>query len=228
MGGAILRTFALAAGLGLVGFGVQAADKPRPARPSANSGLIEKLNTDIVSSALDTIGLTYKVGTDPRGYPMIMVDNRRLPVAQFNILFFGCNARGECEDITLWSWYKLDRPVSDKAIFAWNNPFGKQRRWTTGYLDDQNDPALVLNINATGGIGEGALQILVNTYIEDLFDFKDAITSDKTSENETAPGTAKGIKAAALLPSDVVYMTGLIKKHGLDSYRQTKQTDVKR
>jgi hypothetical protein len=226
MGGALLKTFALAAGLGLVAFGVEAVERSRSS--SANSAMIEKLTPDIVSTALDSIGLTYKAGTDPRGFPMIMVDNRRLPVAQFNVLFFGCNARSECEDITLWSWYDLDKPVSEKAIFAWNNPFGKSRRWTTGYLDEQNDPALVLNINATGGIGEEALQILVNTYIEDLFDFKDAITSEKTSENETAPGASNGIKAAALLPGDVLQMTGLIKAHGLGGYRMTKQTDVKR
>jgi hypothetical protein len=226
MGGAMVKTLALAACLGLVALGAQAAERTRSS--SANSGMIEKITPDNVTSTLDTIGLTYKAGTDPRGYPMIVVDNRRLPVAQFNVLFFGCNAKAECEDITLWSWYDLDQPVSDKAIFAWNNPFGKTRRWTTGYLDEQNDPALVLNINATGGIGEEALQILVNTYIEDLFDFKDAITSEKTSENETAPGTSNGIKAAALLPSDVLHMTGLIKAHGLGGYRLTKQTDVKR
>jgi hypothetical protein len=196
---------------------------------AARGGMIEKLTPNIVSAALDTIGLSYKLETDPRGFPMLMVDQRRLPVAQFNILFFGCDAKGECEDISLWSWYDLDRAVSEKAIFAWNNPFGKSRRWTTGYLDEQNDPALVLNINATGGLGEEALQILVNTYIEDLFDFKEAITQDKTSSNESAPdgADAQSIKAAALLPGDVRELTGLIKSHGAMSFRMTKETNTK-
>jgi hypothetical protein len=220
MGRRLLKILALGAGLAAISL------SPAAAR---HGDMIEKITPDIVTAALDTVGLTYKVETDPRGFPMVMVDQRRLPVAQFNILFFGCNAQSECEDITLWSWYDLGHSVSDKAIFAWNNPFGKSRRWTTGYLDEQNDPALVLNINATGGIGEEALQILLNTYIEDLFDFKEAITSDKTSSNET-PGdktAAQAIQARALLPTDVRKLTGLIKTYGAAGFRMTKETDTK-
>ncbi len=214
----LLKILALGAGLAAV------ALRRRRRRPAV-ARLIEKISPEIVTAALDTIGLSYKIATDPRGFPMIMVDQRKLPVQQFNILFFGCDAQSECDDITLWSWYDLGHTVSDKAIFAWNNPFGKQRRWTTGYLDEQNDPALALNINATGGIGEEALQILINTYVEDIFDFKEAITSDKTSSNET-PG-APAVRAAALLPEDVRKMTGLIKDYGAASFRMTKETETK-
>lgn len=223
MGHGLLKVLALGAGLAAISL------SPATAAAARSGGMIEKITPEIVSAALDTVGLTYKLQTDPRGFPMIMVDQRRLPVAQFNVLFFGCNAQSQCEDISLWSWYDLKQSVSDKAIFAWNNPLGKSRRWSTGYLDEQNDPALVLNINATGGIGEEALQILVNTYVEDLFDFKDAISTAKTSSNELPGDKAamQSIKAADLVPSDVRVMTNLIKAYGGDSYRMTKETDTK-
>ena len=197
---------------------------------AASGRMVEKLTPDIFSEALDSLGLKYQTANDPRGYPMVIVDQRRLPVQQFNILFFGCNAKGECEDVALWSWYKPDHPVSDRAIFAWNNPLARGRRWTTGYVDDQNDPALVLNINATGGIGEEALKILVNTYVQDLFDFKKVVdASAKTAANEgrEADTSDQPVTASALLPSDVHYMTALIKKYGAGGYARTKQSEVK-
>src|SRR5262249_24069465 len=210
----IVRVAALAIGLAVSLAGAASA---------GSRDMLDKLQPQNLTAVLDALGLTYKVTTDPRGYPMVMVDPRRMPVAQFNILFFGCNARSECDDVSLWSWYDIKQPVSDKAIFAWNNPFGKSRRWSTGYLDVQNDPALVLNINATRGIGAEAVQILVNTYVQDIFDFRDATTGRaKTSAND-APAAPAGkgfgsVRAADLLPTDVRKMTNLVKTYGATSY----------
>lgn len=222
-----LTIVAVAAGVALASAPALAAGRA----PAQSAPMLEKITPDVVTAALETVGLSYKIETDPRGFPMVMVDRQKLPVAQFNVLFFGCDAKGACEDIALWSWYDLGYRVSDKAIFAWNNPLGKARRWTTGYLDEQNDPALVLNINATGGIGQEAVQILFNTYIEDLFDFKDAISSARTSSNEndksTGHGVVESVSAKDIVPSDIRTVTRLIKDHGSAGYKVTKQTDTK-
>jgi hypothetical protein len=182
-----------------------------------------------VATAFDALGLPYSIETDPRGYPMIVVDPRPFPVQQFNVLFFGCGSvDAKCEDISLWSWYDMKGAASQKAISAWNNPF-KERRWSTAYLDDDGDPSLVLNINATGGIGERALQILVNTYLEDVFAFHDMITGAKSASNDAdddVPASASGFASSGVDP-DVLEMTDLVKEYGGDAFAHTKAVNKK-
>lgn len=196
-----------------------------PALASSN-GLIEKLTPENVGAALDALGLPYSVEPDPRGYPMILVNPKPFPVQQFNIMFFACDTVSvECEDVTLWAWYDVGGRVSPDVINIWNDPFQGARRWSTGYLDQEDDPALIMNINATGGIGERALQILVNTYIEDIFAFEEALENGgKVAESQV---DREDVSARALVDREVVRLTTLVKDFGGTSFGQTKRTDKK-
>jgi hypothetical protein len=188
--------------------------------------MIEKFTPENVGATLEGIGVAYSIETDPRGFPMLIVDARRLPVQQFNIMFFSCDkVSSECDDIALWAWYDMG-PVSEKAIFAWNDPF-QGRRWSTGYIDQDDDPALVMNINATGGIGERALQILVNTYVEDLFAFRDLLKDQKVSENDTGSSRRAEARGASLVDGEVLGMIELVKDYGAESFAHTKEAEKK-
>ena len=195
--------------------------------------LIEKITPQDVTAALDALSISYEVQTDPRGFPMVVVDPRKFPAQQFNILFFSCDkVEGQCDDIALWAWYDKKGTVNDKAIYAWNDPF-QARRWSTAYVDKDNDPSLVMNINATGGIGERALQILVNTYVEDIFAFNDLLktaTTQQTSDNGGSSLSTPSYSAAdtaAAVDGDVLAMTNLIKVYGGSTYEHVKQDEKK-
>ncbi|MFZ1988961.1 MAG: hypothetical protein WAW96_04240 [Alphaproteobacteria bacterium] len=214
----------------------QANDGGSSATVSAPSSgpdtLLEKITPQDVTSALDALNIPYQVQTDPRGFPMVVVDPRKFPIQQFNILFFSCDkVEGQCDDIALWAWYDKAGQVNEKAIYAWNDPF-QARRWSTAYVDKDNDPSLVMNINATGGIGERALQILVNTYIEDLFAFKDLLktaTTAQTSENTSSSSSAPsyGWDTSAAVDGDIIAMTNLIKVYGGSTYEHVKEDEKK-
>lgn len=212
------------------------SDDAPTAMARGSDKVVEKLTPAIVSETLDALSIKYEIQTDPRGYPMIAVETAPFPVRQFNILFFSCDGvESECDDIALWAWYDIGGDVSEKAIFAWNDPF-QGRRWSTAYLDKDSDPALVMNINATGGLGERNLQILVNTFVEDMFAFHDLLKEQQVSSNNAAddvanaPSATNGAAvgyASSDVDGDILDMTALIKEFGGASFGRVKQTNKK-
>ena len=138
----------------------------------AEAQTIHKLTVQNVGAALTTVGFRYVETTDNRGFPLMRVETGSTIAAQnLNVLFYGCNGLGECEDITLWSWYTTRGPVDDEFVHVWNDVFRQARNWSRAYVDEDGDVVLAMHINATGGIGPDALQILVNTYLAEAADF---------------------------------------------------------
>ena len=215
----VLRTAALGAVLAVGGLAASAG--------AFASGMLHQIAPQDVTAALDEIGMGYSVELDPRGFPMVQVDVSVMPAQQFNILFFACDElSGACEDITLWSWYDASGLDVQGAINAWNDPFQGMRRWSTGYLDDENDPALILNVNATGGLGAQNLQLMLNTYVEDMFAFEEGLAGGAMADASDAD-EAQPVLTAALLNDEIAYMTRLVKDYGGSAFSQTKQTDKK-
>jgi len=144
----------------------------------AQAQVIEKLTVENIGATLVDNDLRFVETTDNRGFPLIQIETEGTFTARnINIFFYGCDATG-CEDITLYSWYEAPRPVSSQTIYEWNDIFRQARNWSRAYVDEEGDPTLVMNINATGGIGPDALQILVNTYLLESLDFAQFIVGD--------------------------------------------------
>ncbi len=138
---------------------------------SANAQSITKLTAENVGATFATNGFRFLESADNRGYPLIQVETGGLIHAEnINVFFYGCVPEG-CEDITLYSWYEPATPVTAAQINTWNDIFQSTRNWSRAYIDDEGDVILVMNINATGGIGPDALQILINTYLVEAQDF---------------------------------------------------------
>lgn len=141
----------------------------------ASAQVIDRLTADNVGAALNAAGYRYVEATDNRGFPMLRVDGTAIGANNFNVMFYACNAGMECEDITLWSWYSVNGPVDNDFLHVWNDVFRQARNWSRGYVDEDGDPVLIMNINAFGGLGADNLQVLVNTYVAEAQDFRNFI-----------------------------------------------------
>jgi len=150
---------------------------------SAQAQMIDKLTVDNVGAALDALGLQYAQNTDNRGFPLIQVAREQsggtFAARNINIFFYGCDASG-CEDITLYSWYQPRTRPTSTVLNEWNDIFQHTRNWSRAYIDEEGDPVLTMNVNATGGIGTEALHILINTYLVECQDFANTLNPAPT------------------------------------------------
>lgn len=144
---------------------------------SAHAQSITKLTPDNVGATLAANGMRYVESSDNRGYPLLQVETAGFRAENINVFFYGCSSLG-CEDITLYSWYRPAGTVTQQQINSWNDIFQSTRNWSRAYIDEEGDVVLTMNINATGGIGADALQILVNTYLVEAQDFGLLLGSD--------------------------------------------------
>ncbi len=137
----------------------------------AQAQTIEKLSADRIGVILGSLGLTHVETSDNRGFPLVQVATQgQFRARNINVLFYGCDASG-CNDVTLYSWFEPQTRVNTETIHEWNDIFRQSRNWSRAYIDEEGDPTLVMNINAEGGIGTEALQILIYTYLIESEDF---------------------------------------------------------
>ena len=134
---------------------------------SSSGELMTKINTADVAAILDEAGVRYEITTDDVGDPLIVAEGTAALVGErMAVFFYECQPVG-CEDIRMYSYYSSRSGVGLDVI----NEFNKGLRWGRAFLDDDNDPVLELDINATGGIGREALRVLVNTYLSSMNTF---------------------------------------------------------
>jgi hypothetical protein len=140
------------------------------ATPAVAQQTITKLTVAEVGAAIEAAGHKYTTSTADDGAPIIEIDTAGSKAQQLEVAFFECDPKGACEDIMLWSWYSVPGLTVDK-INSWN----QNGRWTRAYMDSDKDPRLEMDINATGGIGIDALNILVNTFFGQDGEFSTAL-----------------------------------------------------
>ncbi len=138
----------------------------------ASAQVIDRLTVENVGAALNAAGYRYVEAADNRGNPLLRVDGTSLGANNFNVMFYACDGDLGCEDITLWSWYSVNGPVDNEFLHVWNDVFRQARNWSRAYVDEDGDPVLTMNINATGGLGSYNLQIMINTYVAEAQIFR--------------------------------------------------------
>lgn len=140
----------------------------------AKAQMVDRFDAESVGAVITALGLTYGETTDNRGFPLLQIqreqDQGNFAATTTNILFYGCEADG-CKDITLYSWYQPPSRVGADAVHEWNDIFRQTRNWSRAYIDEEGDPTLVMNINAEGGIGQRAFEILLFSYLQEAQDF---------------------------------------------------------
>ncbi len=147
---------------------------------SASAQMIDKLTVENVGAAINAAGFRYVETRDNRGYPLLQIEiGDEIDAVNVNVLFYGCAANDQCEDITLFGYFEPPRPLPASAYHVWNDVFRQARNWTRAYADEEGDTILVMNINATGGLGSDALTILLSSYLIEARDFGLYIAGDQ-------------------------------------------------
>lgn len=138
----------------------------------ASAQMVTKLTPENVGATFETNGIRFVETSNNAGNPLLQVEviPQLSAASGINVFFYECGASG-CEDITLYAWFETGARVPAQQIDTWNDVFQVSRNWSRAYVDEDGDAVLTMNINATGGIGTDALQILVNTYLVEVRDF---------------------------------------------------------
>ncbi len=147
------------------------------ALPDAENERIDRFTVELIGDMLDTLGLSYSVGLGPYGEPAMTVDGSRDAAATravidgFEVRFFGCDANGRCDEMSLVSHYRPDRPTSLSTV----NRFNQSTRFTTAYTGIEGDLVLSMDLSAVGGIGRQATMIMIAIYVYNMESFAQAI-----------------------------------------------------
>ena len=146
--------------------GIGMDDDAEPAAPAAVAGVMQDFNLDDVANMLDDMGysVTRSDGTDG---PVLVLNPGTTGASDLRLEFLCNDFTEKCLDLVATATYATKKPMTLKAINAWNQEY----RWSRAYLDEKNQAVLQMDMNAEGGLGKDNLQILLNTFISIAEDF---------------------------------------------------------
>lgn len=137
-----------------------------PAVPAPAVGMMQDFNLEDVASMLDDMGYTVTRADGTDG-PVLVLNPGTTGASDLRLEFLCNDFTEKCLDLVLTATYSTKKPMTLKAINAWNQEY----RWSRAYLDDKNQAVLQMDMNAEGGLGKDNLQILLNTFISIAEDF---------------------------------------------------------
>ena len=133
---------------------------------AAAVGVMEDFNLESVANMLDDMGYTVTQSDGDEG-PVLVLSPGSTGASDLRLEFLCNDFTEKCLDLVMTATYSPKKPMTLKAINAWNQEY----RWTRAYLDDKNRAVLQMDMNAEGGLGKDNLQILLNTFISIAEDF---------------------------------------------------------
>lgn len=136
------------------------------AAAAAALGVIEDFNLESVAGMLTDMGYTVEKSDGDEG-PVLVLGPGSTGASDLRLEFLCNDFTEKCLDLVMTATYGSKKPMSLKAINAWNQEY----RWTRAYLDEKNRAVLQMDMNAEGGIGKDNLQILLNTFMSIAEDF---------------------------------------------------------
>lgn len=149
------------------GIGMESEEEPAAGATAASAlGVMEDFNLESVASMLEDMGYTVTKSDGNEG-PVLVLSAGTTGASDLRLEFLCNDFTEKCLDLVMTATYTSKKPMSLKAINAWNQEY----RWTRAYLDDKNQAVLQMDMNAEGGIGKDNLQILLNTFLSIAEDF---------------------------------------------------------
>ncbi|QKH36677.1 DUF945 family protein [Achromobacter pestifer] len=130
------------------------------------AGYMQDFDLDTVTTMLDDMVYNPRKQDGDEG-PVLILDPRDTGASELRVDFLCNDFTEKCHDLVVTATYSSKKPVSLKAINAWNQEY----RWTRAYLDDKNRAVLQMDMNSEGGIGKENLQIMLNTFFSIAEDF---------------------------------------------------------
>jgi hypothetical protein len=143
------------------------------ASPAAGqTRMLESFDPEAVVRLLDGHGLRGTIVSDEYGQTQIEVPaGKRLRARGMQVYFLGCEDNASCTHLQFLTVYDPS-PMVLEFVNTWN----RERIWTKAYYHDEAELVfLEMDINAAGGIGEGALDELTNIYLTEVSTFADEL-----------------------------------------------------
>lgn len=137
-----------------------------PSDTASVAGYMQDFDVDTVTTMLDDMVYNPRKQDGDEG-PVLILDPRDTGASELRVDFLCNDFTEKCHDLVVTATYSSKKPVSLKAINAWNQEY----RWTRAYLDDKNRAVLQMDMNSEGGIGKENLQIMLNTFFSIAEDF---------------------------------------------------------
>ncbi len=136
----------------------------------ASQALAESLNANNVAGAFSAYGVRSEASTDDYGDPYLELMSDQNFIADFGqVLFFNCDAAGECEDILMMAAFRPGRdPVYLDLINQWN----VERRFARAYIDSDNFIVMDMDLSAYGGISYDAMENMVGIFLGSVDEFE--------------------------------------------------------
>ncbi len=110
-----------------------------------------------VAAVLQAQGYKAEIGKDNTGDPMV---SSAADGTKYKILFYGCKGTPRCAALEFLVGFDLDKGMSMEKLNKWN----RDSRFGHAYLDDENDPYLQLDINASPGFTSESFGSYVDTW----------------------------------------------------------------
>jgi putative sensory transduction regulator len=110
-----------------------------------------------VAAVLQAKGYQATIGKDGSGDPMV---SSSADGTKFKVLFYGCKGTQRCTALEFLVGFDLDKGMSMEKLNKWN----RDSRFGHAYLDDENDPYLQLDINASPGFTSESMAGYVETW----------------------------------------------------------------
>ena len=110
----------------------------------AQAQMVRAQDPDSVVQALQAGGYAAQLGTDRVGDPMI---TSGVGGTTFQIFFYNCTDNRECATVQFHSGYNTDGSVSIESMNEWN----RSKRFGRGYIDDENDAVLEMDVDLDDG-----------------------------------------------------------------------------
>lgn len=137
--------------------------------------VVSRFSTQLVGQALSRYGLEFEQQRDRSNDPLLIIRPGPLVHDQgMAVIFYGCDDADTCETASLYTFFRTDRSLDSQVFHVWNDIF-RVRTWTKAFQDSDGDTALVMNLNAVGGIGVPALDFMIGVFLTEVKAFKDAL-----------------------------------------------------
>ena len=122
-----------------------------------------------VAKVLHDKGYRAEITTDSVGDPLI---ESGVDGTHFSVYFYGCEGEvPRCNSIQLMAAFDLEEGLSLERINLWN----REHRFGRGYLDDESDPFVEMDLDVEFGFSTEALANNLDTWSSVLPGFKEFI-----------------------------------------------------
>ena len=125
--------------------------------------VLTRVTPELVEDVLQRMGVDYESSLDNEGDPKYTFKLATYPVTMYS---YGCEAEG-CTSLRLYVGFRMSEPPSVEHINEWN----RTKRFSTAYLDSEDDPCLDEDLIVQGGVTPGAIEQFIVYYRSRLNEF---------------------------------------------------------